>query len=100
MSISPHSKTITQDDVARQAGVSRSIVSYVINNGPRKVSDETRNRVLAAIKELDYRPNKHAQMLSAADDTLAEKTISIILAGHYMFKRPYYGSILASIHDH
>jgi LacI family transcriptional regulator len=95
-----HSKLVTQDDVARQAGVSRSIVSYVINNGPRNVSEETRNRVLAAIKELGYRPNKHAQMLSSTDDRVAEKYIGIILAGNYMFRRPYYGSILASIHEH
>lgn len=93
-------KIITQEDVARKAGVTRSIVSYVINNGPRKVSEETRQRVLAAIKELEYRPNRHAQMLSSADDTIAEKYIGIILAGNHMFKRPYYGSILASIHDH
>ena len=93
-------KIITQEDVARRAGVSRSIVSYVINNGPRKVSEETRNRVLSAIKELEYRPNKHAQMLSSADDKIAEKYIGIVLAGNHMFKRPYYGSILASIHDH
>lgn len=93
-------KGITQDDVAHHAGVSRSIVSYVINNGPRKVSEETRNRVLAAIKELGYRPNKHAQMLSATEDTIAEKYIGIILAANYMFKRPYYGSILASMHDY
>jgi LacI family transcriptional regulator len=91
-------KTITQDDVAERAGVSRSIVSYVINNGPRKVSVETRNRVLAAIKELGYRPNKHAQMLSAPEESFAEKYIGIILAGNYMFKRPYYGSILESLH--
>ncbi len=95
-----NSKIITQEDVARKAGVSRSIVSYVINNGPRKVSEETRNRVLSAIKELKYRPNKHAQMLSSADDTIAEKYIGIVLAGNHMFKRPYYGSILASIHEH
>ncbi len=94
------SKIITQEDVARRAGVTRSIVSYVINNGPRKVSEETRNRVLSAIKELEYRPNKHAQMLSSADDSIAEKYIGIILAGNHMFKRPYYGSILASIHEH
>lgn len=93
-------KIITQQDVAELAGVSRSIVSYVINNGPRKVSEETRLRVLAAIKELGYRPNLHARMLSSADDTIAEKYIGIILAGNYMFKRPYYGSILASIHAH
>jgi LacI family transcriptional regulator len=100
MTDSYNGKSATQDDVAARAGVSRSIVSYVINNGPRKVSEETRKRVLDAIKELGYRPNKHAQMLSSTDDTLKEKYIGIILAGHYMFKRPYYGSILASIHEY
>lgn len=93
-------RTVTQDDVARHAGVSRSNVSYVIHNGPRKVSEETRQRVLAAIKELGYRPNKHAQMLSAAEEPIAEKYIGIVLAANYMFKRPYYGSILASMHEY
>ncbi|MEZ4669855.1 MAG: LacI family DNA-binding transcriptional regulator [Anaerolineae bacterium] len=95
-----HDRFVTQDDVARQAGVSRSIVSYVINNGPRKVSEETRGRVLRAIKELGYRPNKHAQMLSSTSDSVAEKYIGIILAGNWMFKRPYYGSILEGIHQY
>jgi LacI family transcriptional regulator len=94
-----HNRAVTQDDVAHHAGVTRSIVSYVINNGPRKVSEETRNRVLVAIKELGYRPNKYAQILSSADDSIAEKYIGIILSGNHMFKRPYYGSILASIHE-
>lgn len=93
-------RPITQDDVAQLAGVSRSVVSFVINNGPRKVSEDTRNRVLAAIKELGYRPNKHAQMLSSAGEGIAEKYIGIILAGNYMFKRPYYGAILASMHSY
>jgi LacI family transcriptional regulator len=100
MSDEQHSKPVTQDDVAHHAGVSRSIVSYVINNGPRKVSDETRNRVLAAIKELNYRPNKYAQRLSATEDSFAEKYIGIILANKFMFKRPYYGDILASMHEY
>ncbi|MBZ0284038.1 MAG: LacI family transcriptional regulator [Anaerolineae bacterium] len=99
MSGNHNGKVVTQDDVAHHAGVSRSIVSYVINNGPRKVSEETRNRVLVAIKELGYRPNKHAQMLSATVDNFAEKYIGIVLAANYMFKRPYYGSILASMHE-
>src|SRR6202171_537708 len=90
-------KIITQDDVARRAGVSRSIVSYVINNGPRNVSADTRSRVLTAIQELGYRPNKHAQILSSIDDDVASKCIGIILAGNYMFKRPSYGSLLAGI---
>src|SRR5262245_50833452 len=93
-------RAITQDDVAERAGVSRSIVSYVINNGPRKVSEETRQRVLAAIQELGYRPNKHAQMPSATEEAFAEKSIGIILASNFMFKRPYYGSILASMHQY
>jgi LacI family transcriptional regulator len=93
-------KIITQEDVARRAGVTRSIVSYVINNGPRKVSAATRSRVLSAIKELGYRPNKHAQILSSADDNTTGNYIGIILANNMMFRRPYYGSILASIHEH
>ena len=62
------SKIVTQEDVAKYAGVSRAVVSYVLNNGPRGVSEETRNRVLAAIQELGYRPNKHAQRLRLGDD--------------------------------
>jgi LacI family transcriptional regulator len=100
MSDRQDTKTVTQNDVARYAGVSRSIVSYVINNGPRSVSEETRQRVLDAIKMLGYRPNKHAQMLSSADDSIAQKYIGIVLANNNMFRRPYYGSILASIHEH
>ena len=99
MSKQHSNKVVTQENVARRAGVSRSIVSYVINDGPRKVSEETRDRVLAAIKELGYRPNKHARMLSSTDTKAVEKYIGIILAGNYMFKRAYYGSILASIHE-
>ena len=92
---------VTQADVARKAGVSRSIVSYVINNGPRSVSPETRERVLKAIEELGYRPNKHAQMLiRQQENSVTEKYFGIVLADVEMFRRPYYGSILASIHEH
>ena len=91
---------VTQEDVAKRAGVSRAIVSYVLNNGPRNVSEETRLRVLNAIEALGYRPNKHAQMLSAATDLAAENYIGIVLAGKHMFKRPYYGEMLAGIHEH
>ena len=36
-------KVITQKDVAERAGVSRGVVSYVINNGPREVAPELVN---------------------------------------------------------
>jgi LacI family transcriptional regulator len=54
---------VTRSDVARAAGVSPAVVSYVINNGPRPVSVGTRERVEAAIADLGYRPNAIAAAL-------------------------------------
>lgn len=56
---------VTRDDVARLAGTSTAVVSYVINNGPRPVAAHTRERVLAAIKELGYRPDRVAQAMAS-----------------------------------
>jgi LacI family transcriptional regulator len=56
---------VTRDDVARLAGTSTAVVSYVINNGPRPVAPATRERVLAAIAELGYRPNSVAQAMAS-----------------------------------
>lgn len=55
--------TVTIYDVARQAGVGISTVSRVLNQNPN-VSSETRERVLATIAALDYRPNPIAQGFS------------------------------------
>jgi LacI family transcriptional regulator len=55
----------TLDDVARRAGVSAKTVSRVAN-GERSVRDDTRQRVLRAIEQLDYRPNLLARGLSGA----------------------------------
>jgi DNA-binding LacI/PurR family transcriptional regulator len=52
----------TLHDVARLAGVSIKTVSNVVNEYPH-VSAATRDRVLAAIAELDYRPNLSARGL-------------------------------------
>jgi DNA-binding LacI/PurR family transcriptional regulator len=49
-------------DVARVAGVSHQTVSRVLNGHPN-VRPTTRDRVLAAIRELDYRPNAAARTL-------------------------------------
>jgi DNA-binding LacI/PurR family transcriptional regulator len=50
-------------DVGRLAGVSHQTVSRVIN-GSRHVSPSTRARVLAAMEQLDYRPNSIARALA------------------------------------
>ena len=54
---------VTRSDVARAAGVSPAVVSYVLNNGPRPVAATTRARVLDAVARLDYRPNAIASAL-------------------------------------
>lgn len=56
----------TRADVARRAGVSPALVSYVLNGGPRRVSAEASARILAAIQELGYRPNRVARALRVA----------------------------------
>lgn len=56
-------KRVTRNDVAKLAGVSTAVVSYVINDGPRGVAPKTRERVLAAIQELGYRTNHIARSL-------------------------------------
>ena len=57
------SRRATHRDVARHAGVSPAVVSYVINGGPRTTAPETRERVLRAIQELGYQPNMMARGL-------------------------------------
>lgn len=92
---------VTQEDVAKLAGVSRSVVSYVLNNGPRKVSEETRQRVLDAINDLQYRPNEYAQRLKQGTDA-AQNSIGIITGGrgYNLIERPYYNMILSGIYDY
>lgn len=55
---------VTRSDVARYAGVSSAVVSYVINNGPKPVAAATQRRVQDAIAVLGYRPNPTARALS------------------------------------
>ncbi len=92
---------VTQEDVARRAGVSRSVVSYVLNNGPRKVSEATRQRVLDAINELEYRPNEFAQRLKQGSDAV-QNTIGIVTGGkgYNLIERPYYNLILSGLYDY
>ena len=54
---------VNRDDVARAAGVSAAVVSYVVNSGPRPVAPHTRLRVEEAIARLGYRPDGIARAL-------------------------------------
>lgn len=57
-----YSSRVTIKDVAREAGVAFSTVSYLLN-GTAPVAPETRQRILAAIEKLNYRPNLTARNL-------------------------------------
>jgi LacI family transcriptional regulator len=67
---------VTRTDVARRAGVSSAVVSYVVNSGPRNVAPETRERVLNAIEELGYRPNASARALKRG----VSETLGLIIS--------------------
>jgi len=55
---------VTIGDVARRAGVARTTVSHTLS-GKRPVAADTRERVLAAVRELGYRPNAAARSLTS-----------------------------------
>jgi len=64
-------KRSTSADVAREAGVSPTTVSYVVNNRPgQSIPEETRRRVLDAVRRLDYHPLASARALAAGRSDL------------------------------
>ncbi|MEV4111300.1 LacI family DNA-binding transcriptional regulator [Nonomuraea sp. NPDC049695] len=68
-------------DVAVLAGVSAMTVSRVLN-APDRVRAETRARVLAAVRELDYRPNQAArQLVTGRSGVLGVVSIDTTLYG-------------------
>jgi DNA-binding LacI/PurR family transcriptional regulator len=59
-------KRVTSFDVAKESGVSRTTVSFVLNNVPGiSISDATRQRVLQIAKELNYHPDSSGRKLAS-----------------------------------
>lgn len=85
---------MTLRSVAAKANVSYQTVSNVINN-KGSVSEETRARVLAAVKELDFQPNFAARALREA----RSYTINCVFYEHTDGEiiDPYHNLILAAI---
>jgi LacI family transcriptional regulator len=81
----------TVHDVARRAGVSTSTVSHVVNN-TRFVSNELRERVLAAMREFDYTPNAAARMLTLK----RSHTIGLIVSD---IRNPFFASVARGVED-
>lgn len=55
---------VTIHDIARRVGVNSSTVSRVLN-GKSAISEETREKIFAAMKEMDYHPNSVARSLAS-----------------------------------
>lgn len=79
------------EHVAARAGVSRALVSIVFR-GVAGASDATRERVLAAARELDYRPDTRASRLGSSRTRTLGVTFSV---GH-----AFHGDLLGSLYTH
>jgi LacI family transcriptional regulator len=77
--------------VSELAGVSLATVSRVMNNSD-KVSDKTREKVLAAMEELGYRPNFIAQSLASN----RSNSVGILIPELF---GPYFSVMLSSIEE-
>jgi len=92
-------KRITIKDVAREAGVSVTTTSYVLNNNPKaRISDETAERVRKAAKRMHYVPRSSARTMINRES----KLIGVIIPqtgsrNTLMFANPFYGEFLSAV---
>src|SRR5919202_2678158 len=85
-------KRATIDDVARHAGVSKATVSAVIND-TGAVRHSTRDRVMAAVELLNYRPAVQAGRAGARRD----KSVALLVKE---IDNPYYADVIAGARAH
>jgi LacI family transcriptional regulator len=88
----PPPARVTREDVARHAGVSATVVSYVLNRGPRPVADATRLRVLKSIETLQFRPNTLARALR----TQRSQSIGLLVPDN---SNPFFAELAKAVED-
>ncbi len=92
-------KRVSIKDVAREAGVSTTTVSYVLNQNPTQtISPETTERIWQAVRALNYVPNLNARSLTSQKTNLIGVVIPQTEPGkEFMFANPFYGELLSAI---
>lgn len=86
-------KKVSIKDVAREAGVSVTTVSHILNHNDSRFSATTIKNVHAVSERLGYAPNKHAKQLRGSKI----QTIGVILPS---LTNPFFSALMQSIHDH
>ena len=88
-------KSVTIKDIAKESGFSLSTVSLVLNNHPR-ISQATRDRVMAVVKKYNFYPNSAARGLASK----SSKTLSVVIPNlTRVFSDIYLGEIISGIYE-
>lgn len=84
----------TIEEIAKQAGVSRSTVSRVINNDPN-VNEQTRERVLEVVSSNNFVPNRAARKLAGGRTGVIGLVIPIGVSR--LFVEPFFPILIQSV---
>jgi DNA-binding LacI/PurR family transcriptional regulator len=106
----PESAVVTLKMVAQHLGLTPGTVSAVLNDAPsaRSIPQKTKNRIHAAAKELDYRPNffarslrnKRTYMIGVIAEEIGDSYGSLVISGieEYLREKDYF--FLTVVHRH
>jgi LacI family transcriptional regulator len=107
---SPKSAVVTIKALARHVGLTPGTISVVLNDSPaaRSIPQKTKNRILAAAKELNYRPNffartlrsKRTYTIGVIAEEIGDSYGSLVISGIEEHLRMMDYSFLTVVHRH
>lgn len=85
-------QAVTTQDIAVKTGLSKMTVSRVLNNHPY-VSEDTRKKVMTAVREMGFRPNTLAKRFFTGRTRL----IAVVIPLEYMFSSFYFKELFQGV---